>query len=328
MSRSIRQQLKQSRAFLFALVAVAIVWIVSAMAEEKRFRESYPIAYVNIDTAKYAMMHCDSVITIDISSNGFRAFSRGIAQKETNGKQKAIHIDLAKLIENHKRDSSFSLTLRTEEYLDIIKSQIDMRGVSDVSLINEQLSLQLALRERKAFVPDISHVSFNFDKMDGISGEPIIKPDSIYLYGSHKSLSKIEVISAKEQSINNIKKSNEYKIALEDDWKKYPDLRISSEIVTLYIPVEKYIEKSITLPIELTDKSDNAQWNLYPANVTVKLLVPESKVESIDLSKCVVTASTKECNNNQLTPQLTKFPSCVRLKSITPEQVQYIIIEQ
>lgn len=322
MHQSIRQRLKQSRAFFFALVAVAIVWVVTAMAEEKRFRESYTIAYDNIDRAQYAILHCDSTITIDISSNGFMAFRRG---KEAN---KAIHIDLAKLIRQHKEDSTFSLTLRTEEYLDSIKAQLDMSGVSDISLVNEQLNIRLALREKKVFVPDISLVKFIFDKMAGLYGAPRITPDSIYLYGSHESLSKVESIAAKEQIINNIKESGEYTIELQDNWKKYPDLHISNKTIKLYIPVEKYIEKSITLPIILTDRDDNAQWNLYPANVTVIVLVPESKVKEIDLSKCVVTASVKDCSNNNLYPQLTKFPSCVRLKSITPEKVQYIIIEQ
>lgn len=322
MGQSLLQRIKQSRAFIYAIIAITIVWVVTAMAEEKRFRESYTVAYDNIDTAQYAILHRDSTLTIDVTSNGFQAFSRG---REHN---KTIHFDLAKLLELHKGDSSFSLTLPTNECLDIIKSQLDMRGVTEVSLINEQLRLQLALRERKAFVPDISRVTFNFDKMAGLNGEPRVTPDSVYLYGSHESLSKIDCIAAKEQSINNISASGEYRITLEENWKKYSDLRISNNDIRLYIPVEKFVEKNITLPVTLTDKSGNAQWNLYPANVSVNLLVPESKAETIDLTKCVVTASVKECNDNLLTPQLTKFPSCVRLKSISPEKVQYIIIEQ
>lgn len=323
MRQSIRQKLKQSRAFIFAVVAIAIVWVVTAMAEEKRFRESYVVAYDNIDTAQYAILHTDSILTMDISSNGFRTFSR-----QTKGQNSTIHIDLSQLFEKHKGDSVFSITLHTEEYLDIIKSQLDMRGVSEVSLVSEQLHLSYALRERKAFVPDISLVSFNFDKMAGLNGEPRLTPDTVFLYGSRESLAKIESIAAKEQTINDIKESGEYKIELDDSWKKYPDLRISTNEVSLFIPVETFVEKSITLPVTLTDKNDNSQWNLYPAEVSVTLLVPESKVESIDLSHCVVAASTKDCTDKHLTPQLTKFPSCVRLKSITPEKIQYIIISE
>ena len=322
MRRSILQKVKQSRAFFFALVAVTIVWIVTAMAEEKNFRESYVLAYDNIDTAKYAILHCDSIIKIDISSNGFSAFNR---RKE---RRKPIRFDLAKIVAQHKSDSVFSITLNTDSYLDTIKSQVDMRGVSEVRIVDEQLRLNIALRERKAFVPDISPVTFSFDKMGGLNGEPRIVPDSVFLYGSHTSLSKVEAIYADTQTISNIKSSGKYRITLNDDWKKYPDLRISNEEINIYIPMERFVEKSVTLPIELVDKSDDAQWNLYPANVTVQLLIPESKIGTVDLSKCVVTASTKECDGNHLTPELTTFPSSVRLKSITPESVQYIIIEK
>ena len=324
MRSSIRQQLKQSRAFFFALVAVAIVWIVTAMSEQKQFRESYPIAYDYLDTSLYAIQHKDSILTIDISSNGFNTFRR--SKEKRNGK--AIHFDMAKLVSQHANDSAFSLVINTDEYLDLIKKQLNMHGVSEVSPVNEKLTLQIALRESKAFVPEIGNVTFNFDKMVGLSGEPVIIPDSVYLYGSHESLSKVETIEAKPCIINNIGKSGRYKIPLSKSWEKYPDLRISTNEIEIYLPVEKFIEQNVTLPIVLTDKNDNEQWNLYPPSVTVQLLVPESKIGSIDLSKCVVSASTKECIDNHIVPQLTKFPSSVRLKSIIPEKVQYIIIEE
>lgn len=329
MRQSILQKIKQSRAFFFALVAVAIVWIVSEMSEQKKFRESYTIAYDNLDTAKYAIIHKDSTITIDISSNGFHALNRWKAKKDiSDSKYSAIHFDLSKIIEQHKNDSTFSITLQTKEYTELIKSQLDMQGVSDISLVSEQINLQVALREHKALVPDISRVTFNFDKMAGLNGEPQIKPDSVVIYGSRESLSKIESIAAKEQVINNIKESKSYRISLQDDWKKYPDIRLSSNEISVFVPVEIFIEKSITLPVTLTDKDGNAQWNLYPANVTAQVLVPKSKAETIDLSKCVITASAKDCSDNLLTPMLSKFPSCVRLKSLSPEKIQYIIIEQ
>lgn len=321
MKRSIRHQLRQSRAFFFALIAVAIVWIVSSMTEQKCFRETYNIVFDNIDTAKYAIMQEDSALTIDISSNGFNAFRRGV--RDNND----IHIDLSSFIRQHVDDSAFSVKLRTEEYLDLIKSQLDMSGVSEVNPVTEHIDISLMLRRRKAFVPDISNVSFNFNKMAGLSGEPVIIPDSIYLYGSSTSLSKVEMISAKEQSINNINKSGNYRIELEPIWEKYPDLHISNEQVELYIPVEQFVEKTISLPVVVTDISEKSQCNLYPALVSVQLLIPESQLDTFDPSDYLVTASIRETRDNHLTPQLVKFPSTVRIKSITPSRVQYVIFE-
>ena len=322
MKRSILHQLKQSRAFFFAIIAVAIVWVVSSMAEQKRFRETYNIVFDNIDLAKYAIIQKDSILTIDISSNGFNAFRRGT--KDNND----IHIDLATIISQHADDSSITIQFRTEEYLDLIKSQLDMNGVAEVNPVTELINIHLMLRQRKAFVPDISKVTFNFDNMAGLCGEPRIIPDSVYLYGSSKSLSKIKVIAASEQTISNLKHSGNYTITLDPVWKQYPDLHISSEQIELFIPVEQFIEKSITLPIVLTDISDKTECNLYPAEVTVQLLIPESELDSFNPSSFTVAASIKDNRDNHLTPQLVKFPSRVRVKSITPDRVQYVIIEK
>lgn len=321
MRQSTGQKLRKSRAFFFALVAVFVIWVVSAMSEEKRFREPYKLVFDNIDTANYALTHSDTLITLDITSNGFSAFNRSRGNK-------TLHLDIGTIMKQHKDDTLFSVTLRTDNYLDIFKRQFDMHGVSEVTPVNESFSLRVATRRKKAFVADISNVTFNFDKTAGLCGEPRITPDTIYLYGSSESLAKINRIAAVPQTIDGIKQSGKYKVALNPVWKRYSDLRISHSSVDVFIPVEQFVETSIKVPVTLTDKKDDSQWNLYPYEVTVSLLVPKGELPKVDASQYAVTASVNDISDNTLSPQLTTFPSNVRLKSIVPERIQFTIIEK
>lgn len=315
------------RAFIIALIAVAIVWLLTGMSERKRFREAYSIVYDGIDTVKYATTAMDTVVFFDITSNGFQAFNRGRHKK-------SLHIDVNNHIVRHG-DSNISFNIHTEDYLETIKQQIDLHGVSDFVPVTEQLHISLAKRTSKVFHPSIEKVKFEFDGMMGLCGEPVIIPDSIVLYGSRESLEKIDQINAIPQTIMHISHSGKYNLKLSNDWEKYNDLRISSQVIKVYIPVERFIEKTITLPVAFSHSSSNGQYdpssyraNLYPSSVEVTILIPQKDYSSFNTEDFKVVATLTSDTQSFLQPIVTQFPANARIKNVTPHKVQYIMIKK
>ncbi len=327
MGSRIIQRIKQSRGFCFAVLAVGLVWIVSSMSENRHFRENYHIVYDGIDRSRFAIIQLDSTATLDIVSNGFRAFNRGLKDNHT------IHLNVARFI-GKDRDSSSDIrfTLNTEEYLDIIRKQIDMRGVTSIAPVSAQLNVHLSPRKSKAFVPDISPVSFQFVDMVGLCGEPVVSPDTVWLYGSQESLDKIDRLMAAHQTIRDIRLSGKYKIRLDTIWQKYKDLHVSTQTVDIYLPVETFIEKKIELPLQLqtgnglkTKATDRVK--MYPANIEVTCIVPSKDYNSISADDFVATATIRSDTSSMLDPVVSSYPANVRIKSVYPEQIQYIVIK-
>ena len=317
-SSRIRKAFRRWRAFIFALVVVSIVWVVSAMAEPKTFRESYALQFDGIDTARFAVTGADSIVTLRLTSNGFRALRRSI------GLPRTLHIKVA-IPDNN--EPAQHMTLPGKTLPDLLSKQLDMRGVTELQAITERVHLDLARRESRKFRPDLSRVHFDFDGMAGLCGEPTVEPDSITLYGSNASLNKIDHISASEQTLHHITKSGHYRVRLNPVWKQYADLRISDEWVTVYIPTDTYIEKLITLPVAFRSATPVKQINLYPAEVTLSCLVPESDYEQLSAKDFEVCATLFTDSDAYLTPHVARFPSQVRVRAIEPEQIQYIIIK-
>ncbi|MBO7490547.1 MAG: hypothetical protein J6T88_09745 [Bacteroidales bacterium] len=316
----LRQRVRHSRAFVFALIAIAIVWLVSAMSERKIFREHYQLFLDGIDTAQYAVTNVDSTITLDITSNGFYAFRRGMK------KPHSVHLNISKKIRKSDNDI-VQLSLEVNDYWDIIRNQIDMRGVSEINAVNNKLHLSYARREKKAFLPKIDAVEFQFEGMVGLCDEPKIIPDSVYLYGSAASLAKIDAISAEPQTLQHIRMSGKYRVKLQPDWEKLPDLRISTKYIDIFVPVETFTEKAITVPVEFTTEGNIKRIQLFPSNVTVNCLVPRKDYASVQEKDFQVVASINDDSSNYIKPVITHFPANVRIKSITPSQIQYIIIK-
>ena len=332
MALNIRQKLRQSRGFIFALVAVTIVWIITAVSEHKPFTEAYHARFDGVDTARFAILEADSLLSVEITSNGFMAFNRGIHRT------KELHINIGKMIHNVAANAApvkswepFDIVIQSEDLSELIKGQIDMRGVDNFRVVQKSAHVRLAQRERRAFVPDISQVDFQFKGMAGLYGHPSISPDTIYLYGSRTSLDKIQQVRASRQTISNITKSGSYRVALDPEWSKYPDLRSSDSHVNLSIPVDNFIEQELTVRISVgnndIDAASNAKVNLYPPQVTVRYLMPQSKYRRLSGNDLQIKLS-KECQDcNTLKPLVVSFPSDVRIKAIEPSEIQYIVIE-
>lgn len=315
-----RQRIRHSRAFFFALIAIAIVWLVSAMSERKVFREQYKLFLDGIDTAQYAVTQIDSSITLDITSNGFYAFRRGIR------KPHSVHINIAKQIGKLPEDN-IQLSLDIDDYWDLIRNQLDTRGVSDIKAVNNMLHLSMSKRESKAFVPNIDAVDFQFEGMVGLCGEPKIMPDTVFLYGSAASLAKIDEICASPQTLQHIRMSGKYRVKLQPDWKKYPDLRASTNEVDIYVPVESYTEKTISIPVEFASDENIKRIQLFPSTVSINCLVPRKDYANVKADDFTVVATINNDSVSYIQPVVTRFPANVRIKSITPPQIQYIIIK-
>ena len=318
--KGLRHHLRQSRAFLFTLIVIALLWLMSNMSELRSYREYYAVRFTGFDTVRLATTYVDSVIAIDVTSNGFRALHRSLSPKRTLRFSVPSNLSVS---DSH----SVAVSVNTNEIVDLIAGQLDMRGVTSITPVQPTLSLRLALRQRKAFVPDISKVSFRFQDMYGLSGQPVVSPDTVWLYGSQASLDKIDSLYAAPQTIEPVSRSDSYQVQLEPVWRKYPDLRVSTPQVSVYLPVDIFVEKTVSVPLSFTSPMDVKRIHLYPTQVNVQFSVPISEYTTYGPDDFSVSVNINNDSGAFLHPVVNRFPSLVRVQSVSPSEVQYIVIK-
>ena len=86
-------------------------------------------------------------------------------------------------------------------------------------------------------------------------------------------------------------------------------------------------ERSVELPVEYRPDEEVQQVNLYPSKVTVTYFVPEKDYDRVHAGQFRVSTVALGDSGSLLRPVVSQFPANVRIKSITPEQVQYIVIK-
>lgn len=300
------------RQFWNILLVTVVVWLGCVMSEDGDYPMELKVEWSGIDTSRYVVTHADTILPISVKSNCFRAIRRYFTA----------------------RNASFQIytqsdtTVRVGKALyDEIISQLGFVGVGDVYSAKETLQYSVSERVGKPFVPQIRDVDFHFEGLVGLSGSAVIDPDTVWLYGSPASLAKIDELHTAPTSIEHITDSGYYTLALDPTWKEYGDLRISTDVVRIHLPVEHFAEIKLQVPVKFRSPNQHKHVRLYPEQVEVTLWVPSKDYKNINVSQLEAVADSQGAAGDQLPVLITRFPANTRIKQVSPATIQYVIIK-
>ena len=300
------------RSFWIILVITAIVWLVVTMSEHDDYPLQVRIEWVGYDTARNVVTHADTLLPLTVTSNCFLAISRYTTTKH----------------HPYQITATSDTTVKVGDALfDDIMHQLDFHGIHWVKSYFERLSLTLVERGRRGYVPQLSNVGFSFAEQCGLSGEPTIEPDTVWLYGDPAVLQQIPKIVTSPAHLTNLNDSCHITLALDPVWLRHPDLRISTDSVSLFLPIDRFVEKTLTIPVRFQCGDRQLQVRLHPERVDVTLWVPIKDYDNINADMVHLAVDyTPDDNAQSLPVRATHFPAGTRVKQITPSAIQYVII--
>lgn len=298
--------------FWITLLVSVVGWFAITMSEHNEYSLAVHIEWTGFDTAKYAVTYADSVMPIQINSNYFHAVSHYFIVKHTP----------------YKIQVSGDTTLNIRNtFFDSFCSQMKLKGVQRITSPMENIRIDLSERCSKAYVPKMRGVDFQFVEQRGLSGKPYLSPDTVWLYGDSATLAKIDELYTTNTTISDVEDSAFYYLPLEPVWKDYPDVWVSTDVVKLYVPVDRYSEKTIKVPIRLLCDSE-VKMRVYPQTVEVTFWVSTRYYGELD-SESVEAVVEYDVNSHskELPVRITRFPSYSRVKQVSPASLQYVIIK-
>ena len=301
------------RQYWIILALTAMVWLIAAMSEHHEYPISIRVQWTGFDTARYAVTYADTLLPVTITSNCFNAISRYRTVKEQPLTIQATDDTVIKV---------------SNTFLKSMQTQMGFIGSHGCVSSVETLRLSLVERQCKAFVPQLADVEFQFANLRGLCGEPRLQPDTVYLYGSAAELEKIKQLRTAPAAITGIDDSSTYRLALDPVWLRCHDVRSSHDSVTLFLPVEHYSERTFSIPIQFHSDNPNSRVRLYPDKVDVTLWVSISRYHDLDPSDIVATVDYDGTTDSKALPvRIVRFPSYSRVKQVTPNDIQYVIIK-
>lgn len=296
--------------YLFVVFVTAVLWLMVSLSERHSYAVTFRVDWQGVDTARYVVAHADRTVTFDVLSNGFLALSRARLSRSSP------------LVFDARHDT----LLTNEALIEAFQKQFDLPGIHGITCHEGKVSIRLVSRCVKGFVPQLRGLNFSFADPYALYGTISVNPDTIWLYGSDSSLMRIDCLETQPATLNGVRETQTYHLALNPVWNNYPDVRVSSSTVEVTVPTARFIETDYTLPLTLKDAPEGLRAHLYPSQVKVSLWVAEQ--DRTRLSKEQFRAHV--VYNPQVDEWdvvVAAFPSYVRIRKVEPESVRYVIIK-
>lgn len=317
-------QKKEIKAFGICIFLTIIIWLTRTMSDTYVYEQSYPLEFTGYNKEKYALVHDNIMVPMKLKSTGFQYLYSLVADRNAK-----ILLDVEKVVDEAELGALKAISLRSCKH-DICK-ELSFVSKKEIEFLTDTVRFSVAKRQSRKIKPSLKDVTFSFAPQCGVYGNVELTPDSVIVYGSSESLKKITDVKIKPCDISNISESNSYELELEPLSEIYPDLPdlfYSSDKVKIHVPVERYTELSVLVPIKFYSSDSLVDVRLYPESVEVLVDVALKDYKSIKPQMFTASVEyTGDLTRDALSVGLSKFPSTVRIKKVIPEQVQYVIIK-
>ena len=315
-------------AFMVILVLTVLVWAAVAMSEDHEYSLKVRVEMTGMDRSRFAVVQADSLVTLQVESSGFRALMYSL-----KGETMTLKIDInGESVRRYSRQGEHGRMLcravSVNDLGDQLANDLSEMGMRQVGSAKDSLRIVLSERKSKVFHVDISDVRISFAEGYGLYGEPTVSPTEVTLYGDEEALSKIEKVSVKQRNINHLMRNGRFSMSLDTSWRSN-DVYASTDKVILTVPVEQYVEREYTLPIDVTGQDSTVRLNLYPDKVTLRVWVPRCDIAEVSSERFSVSVDYNEVMSHasKLRVRLVRFPQMVRVHSLSPEEVSYVVIK-
>jgi len=283
------------------------------MSEHSDYPIDVHVQWTGADTSRYIVNQADTVLPLVVTSNCFNAIDRYLAVRDRSF---VIHVTGDTVVKVNKA------------LIEDINRQLGFYGTHGVTSSIEELHFSTTERRSRAYIPQLRDVDFVFADQIGLSGEPSLKPDTVWLYGDSASLQHIPEIYTAPAAVANITDSGYFMLALEPVWKKYSDVRASTDSVRIFVPAGRYVETTVSVPVVFNSETANHQVRLYPDHVNVTLWVSVSDYQHISESQFQAVVNYDPSSTlTDLPVYITRFPAQSRIKSVTPSSISFVIIQ-
>lgn len=305
--------------FLFFLALSTIFWLLNALDHNFSTNITYPIKYIHLRPDMEMVDDIPENISLNVSGHGY-VLLRSII---TSSRHPVIFRIITLNFNNIPKDTNhyYLLTRNLKENIQRqLGSELVLNYLSPDTLY---YTFSPIVRKKVHVVPDID-IEFEKQYMQG--GSIVSIPDSIIITGPKSIVDTIEKIKTVYKNFDHTDKTFSEELKLEP----VEGVSLIKKSVIISVPVEKFTESSINIPIKVLNIPDSLEMKLFPTFIKINYIVAlrnYNKVSSWNFRATVDYKMVHASINNKLKVTLERQPAIVHSVSFRPKYVDYIIVK-
>jgi hypothetical protein len=307
---------RKASVFAVCLIIAAFFWSITTLSMEITSMVRFPVKYVNLPKDKIVSNNLPDSLEMEVRASGFEIVRYRLQQ----------HLDPvildASAYKPHKGSDYFYLT--TTARMENINRQLG-KEMKVLNIVPDTIFLNFSKKISK-MVPVIARVKATFQKNFQQNDSILIVPGEVRVSGSPVLLEKVKELHTQDIQVSGLDKSYTVRkaILVGADLKQ---LELSTDSVSIHIPVSKYTEGQVEVPLEILHVPAGMSLKVFPDKIKITYLVAFDSFEKIkaDMFQACVDYQKLEAGSSKIHVDLVRFPSNVRSVSLSPDRVEYIV---
>ncbi|MFT4526581.1 MAG: hypothetical protein ACI85F_002756 [Bacteroidia bacterium] len=303
------------------LVLSFLFWLLTTLSRTYIEDIPIPVNYTNLPENKVLVSKLPEQLFLEIEATGF-----DILWLKMNGVGDQIDLDASpSSLKRLPSADAGNYVLVTERKLSKIRSEIE-EDVNLVAIRPDSIVFEFRNKVQKN-LPVLFKGSLEYDGQYGPVGQISFDPSIIKVSGPAELLDTMKAIYTDSLVLESIDETVELTVNLEEIYSQ-TSLSFDSIKTKLTIPVEKFTEGTVDVPITQVGNYDEGTIKVFPTEVEVSYWVPLSQFENIQKQQFKVQVDLGEISKegtSSLQVLVTDFPSAVKRVRSDPEKVEFII---
>lgn len=301
--------------FSMFLVVSCALWFLLKLSHEYTTDIEYPVQLVNPPSGKMLIGTQPRSVSIKVKAHGYT-----LVRYKASSLMSPIKLAITDFYPVGSSTSNFYMLTRgtRQNIVSQVGSDIEVIGISSDSIFFQMTGVT----DKEVDVQPVVRVSFAKQHMQ--AGDVLVLPSRIKITGPRAILDTIVSIRTKPLDAYLLSTSKTYDV----DIKKVQQVSYAVNMVSLTIPVERFTEIALSVPVNLVNVPDNVVLVALPSKVMVKCNVLMDKYFTLKPTSFVVSCDYNDRDkvaNGKIKLNMLQTPSYVSRVSFYPEYIDYFI---
>lgn len=300
--------------FLIFVVISTAAWFVVKLSEDYTTQVQFRLCIEEVPADKW-LTPTEQTVKLSMTTNGFNT----LRYKMLREQRRVVSLPLGEVSYRLESGTTYSfgslyVTERVAELLDI--------NSTDLAMNDDKVFFNLdPLKSKMMPVELVSDI--RPQRQHEVYGIPVLEPSLVKIYGPQELIDTLNSVKTQMLSKSNVSEGFTETVPL--------DLlgdKIHSEVkaVEASVQVEKFTETEVKVPVA---QPELLHMRFFPEEVTVKCHVAIKDYPNLTPDLFLVVADRQQIKAREplLDVTLKSWPTYVQILNVTPEKVEYLIVQ-
>ncbi len=311
---------RQTLLFLFCLFLAFIIWSVHKLSGDYSIYLNYRVQVTTDIQGRASVAFSDNLLTLRGRGSGFH-----ILQQRFLKEGEVVRLEIDKKLFKRVPSTKDGFVLLSSDIRDELSENFGDKFIIEYFTVDSlffNFPKQVNLRVPVAPIYEVEYKEqyMAVKKMK-------LNPDTITIYGDYAVIQLVDSIKTKKIAFNNLSKTKNGIVDLE----QLPGIRFSQNDVYYTLEVERYVEKSISLPVEVRDCPSEKKVTFFPQEVKLIYRMPFKYIKNTDQTENLkIVIDYKDIINSVnyfVDPSLERVPDNFLSFDFDPKIIECKVVE-